>query len=1257
MNKAFNITVSLLLFFIPLHAMAQEQKISVNFSNITLEQAITQLEAKSGLYFLYNSTLISPKMLINASATNASLGEILDLMFKNNDISYKLVDGQVVLSRKNVSANKPAEKTLDGTQAAPTQSLQNNARPQLASPQGTISIRGKVLDESGLPLPGAVVVVKGSNKNASSNIDGVFELADVDKNATLVITFLGYEALEYNVNGQSNIEVQLNPSVVSLDEVVVTGYQTISKERATGAYAILNSQTMNQKINIDATSAIEGKLPGVVVKNDGSILVRGRSTLSSNVGTNPLLVIDGMPTERTINSVNMNDVESFTVLKDAAASAIYGVRAANGVIVITTKKGEAGKLKVDFSGDWQLTENPSLSDFHYASTPDIVNYELKMWDKNIRDSGTPNDELAYFDSYVKGIGPGNSPGYNISPLGHLRWQLARGGATGITQTQFNEALATMKQLDYRQEYMDNVWRTPFRQSYNLRMSIGSEKQNTYLSANYTNNKLQNIADDSYVFKTYIKSSLNITKWLTVSAGIDLQYGKGNNTASYNTGFGNIEPYTPLLDNGRLGILHDARIIDLADGKAYRRYTNIISTASGSVNPLMVDQLDAINAARTGTFDSYNMNVLDELERGNTLSRSLSIRSYADADFKIYKGLGFKSSFSYETSKYNTETLYEKDSYYMRFHRNRMIRNDGSYTRMLLNEGMMTMNFTGSNNYVFRNQAYYNGSFADNHAVNAVAGIEIRENRQDLNPAVTYLNYNPNTLTYQNNPNLTTLLTDGIPSYIYRGANQNLIGIYNTSGLSQTLHRYVGFYANAGYTYKNLYNISGSFRIDQADLFGTDPKYRYRPLWSLGASWNVSNESFMKDIAWLSSLTVKGSYGVTGNVDQNSTPYILARVESNSLYFPTPVTSTRLEDRDAPNPLLRWEKTNSYNGEVDFALFNYLLNGKIEAYYKYSEDLLVTANTPSYSTGYASGTVNNGAMSNRGVEFTFSSPWMKTDDWRMNSTLIMSFNKNRVERIDYAPSGASDLVSTSYYLEGKPRYSLYAYRTDGLTTGGTDEQNGAPIIVKADGTKLYTFNPDGTLTLPTTSGTEALLPQDVVYMGALEPKWVGSLSHTAGYKNWELSFMFTYSGGNVMRLPNANFATGGISSLSTLSADINQTWSPNNRAGTLPKSYPYYGTATNMSNASNLTNFWIYADDNVVPADVIRLRNIALSYTLPQKYAKKAGMQYLKLIGQVNNLWYWSAAGKGIDPDTQGMNGTSRTPGTPISYLLRLEIGF
>ncbi len=1256
MNRLFNIVIFVCVLLLPVRSMAQDQKISVNFNNITLEEAIAQLEAKSGYYFLYNSTLISPKMPVNVTQTNATLGKILDEMFRGSDISYQFVDKQVVFYRNKAVAGEPEAKVPEGALPAATQNSPGSAKQSPAAVQGVITVRGKVLDEMSLPLSGAVVVVKGTKKIVSVDDDGVFELTDIDKNATLVITFPGYVTMEYKVDGRSSVDVQMEPNVVSLSEVVVTGYQTIAKERATGAFAILDSKTMDQKINIDASSAIEGKLSGVAVKNDGSILVRGRSTLSSNVGTNPLLVIDGMPTERTFNSINMNDVESFTVLKDAAASAIYGVRAANGVIVITTKKGETGKLKVDFSGDWQLTENPSLSDFHYASTPDIINYEMKVWDKDIRDSGTPNDELAYFNNLVKGIGTGNAPSYNISPLAHLRWQLARGGATGITQTQFNEALATMKQLDYRQEYMDNVWRTPFRQSYNLRMSVGSEKQNTYLSANYTNNKLQNIADDGYVFKAYMKSAFNVTKWLTVSAGIDLQYGQGNNTASYNTGFGNMEAYTPLLDNGQLGILHDTRIIDLADGKAYRRYTNTISTASGSVNPLMVEQLDAINASRNGTFDSYNVNVLDELGRGNMLSRSLSIRSYADADFKIYKGLGFKSSFSYETSKYNTEMLYDKDSYYMRFHRNRMIKNDATYTRMLLNDGMMTMNFTGSNNYVFRNQVYYNGTFAENHSINAVAGIELRENKQDLNPTITYLNYNPNTLTYQKNPDLYTLLTTGVSSYIYRNENQNLQGIYNTSDLLQILHRYVGFYANAGYTYKNLYNLSGSFRIDQADLFGTDPKYRYRPLWSLGASWNISNESFMEGIDWLSSLSLKGSYGITGNVDQNSTPYILARIESNSLYFQTPVTFTRLEDNNAPNPLLRWEKTTSYGGEVDFSLFNYLLNGKIEAYYKYSDDLLVMANTPSYATGYASGMANNGAMSNRGVEFTLSSPWFKKNDWLMTSTFIMSYNKNKVERIDYAPARASELVSLSYYLEGNPRYSLYAYRTHGLTSGGTDEQNGAPIIVRADGTELYTFNADGTLTLPSTAGSSALLPQDVVYMGSLEPTWIGSFTHAIEYKNWELSFMLTYSGGNVMRLPNANFATGGMQ-YSTLSADINSTWSPTNRAGTLPKSYPYYGKATDRNNASDLTSFWINSDANVVPADVIRLRNISLSYNLPQQYAKKVGMQHLKLIGQINNLWYWCAAGKGIDPDTQGMNGTSRTPGTPISYLLRLEIGF
>ncbi len=1114
----------------------------------------------------------------------------------------------------------------------------SHAYAQEASP---VTIKGQVVDDQGLSLPGASVVLKTNVKiNTMTNENGEFSIT-VPEGSTLEVSFIGMKSKEITAVRQPESAQQiiaLESEAQTLDEVVVTGYQTISKERATGAFEIVNSKMLDKKITVNATAALEGEAAGVNTYG-GSILIRGISTFSPEVGTRPLLVIDGLPTERDINDINMNDVESLTVLKDAAASSIYGVRAANGVIVITTKKADEGKTRVHFTSDWRWTKNPSLSDYHYASTSDIMNYELATYERSAR-LNYGGDELTYFNNTLRGIGEyvsNKSEDLNyVTPLFYLRHQYLNGA---IDIDDYNSFLNEYRNMDYRQEYIDNVWRMPFRQSYNLSISSSSTRQNSYASINYIGNRQQVGSDNSRQLKGYLKSSQKITKWLTVEFGLDILYNNTTYTDRQYTDFTGLEAYTRILDeNGN---------------RVYRDYVDIYNqtyTNGLSINPKILNQI-----AGLPQFDSYKFNILDELDRNKTKNKNYNIRSFVSANFNIYKGLTFKSSFDYEFGHNETETLTEKDAYYMRFSRNRYAGYQSSNIVMPAGARFYAIN-ASTDNYVFRNQFDYKTYIGDDHYITASGGMEMRQVQiYQANSTLLY-GYDPTALSYSLLDYKT--LTDGVKtSYIYNnvtaygvtpgGSPIKLGDPYTTPSLNAKTNRYVSFYAAGGYTYKGRYGLSGSIRIDQANLFGTNPKYRYRPLWSIGAKWNASKEQFMSNLKWIDMLDVRASFGLTGNVDQTTSPYIVANTNlSSNAWTAQSVPSATVST--APNPWLRWEKTMSYGGGIDFSLWQGLLTGKIDAYYKYSDDLLTEIEVD-FTTGFSKALVNYGAMSNKGLEMTLSSPWFQKKDWTLTSSFVFSYNKNAVEKSNYTPTTAEQLVYGSHHEVGRPLHARYVYRYEGLTNdGATIDQNGVPIIVSANGIPQHSYNPNGTVDIAPNN----MKPGDVLYMGSQIPVWNGSFTQGVKYKNWELSGMFVFYGGHKILKPSFDF-TAVIRSHSNVPDWITTSWSPTNQTSTIPKSYLYYSNSG--GNLPSLNEMYNNSTANVAKGNFIRLRTLSLSYTLPQKYCEKIGMESVKLTGQVDNLWFWSAAGKDIDPETLASN--YMTPPTPTSFFLRLDILF
>lgn len=1052
----------------------------------------------------------------------------------------------------------------------------------------TRTIRGLVKDEQGETLPGAAIIVVGTNQGVATDLNGQFILNVPDgKTSKLMISYVGMLPKEVTVTPKMrDVVVVLSADHKALDEVVVTGFQTISRERASGSAVILSKEKLAQIKAPNITSNLEGLVPGLSTK--GGLSIRGTSSFS--LSSQPLIVIDGMPVENISNFfagtattglglVNPDDVENITVLKDAAATSLYGVRAANGVIVITTRKGTTQKPVVNFSANYYITPDAGLDYLNYASTSDIIDYEI---DYMINDPIYKADPQEYF--YM--MNDSRSPGY-VTKVKDLYARMAFGE---LTQQDVDAQISKLRGRDYRREYLDRFARSSFSQDYNLSISQGSDFAQTYFSARFQDNKPNSVDATSNRIAMNLNNTFNFTKWFKFNTGISMNIDNSKNKNLSYIGATTFMPYDQIIDdNGMRSQLYPFNM--------YR----------------------SMEIAENPEFQQMGYNVYDDLESGSwSKNRDIYLKVLANAEFKIIKDLTLDVRFQYEHINGKSEAYSSAQSYEMRELINRYT-TIGAYDEAIYNipkGGKLAESDKQLQNMNFRTQLNYSTLFNEKHAISALAGFEMRENKIRLTGHDRY-GYDDQLLSYQYvdwdymaKVGVTGLLSD---------QTQKLAPNMN---IADAMHRYISAYFNAGYTYDSRYSATVSVRMDQADLFGTDPKYRYRPLWSVGASWNANNEAFMQPYSWIDMLKVRVTYGITGNVDQNSTPFLIGFTAVS------PETGDIMtEIMTPPNKLLRWEQTSTFNFGIDFAAWN-RLNASLDVYKRYSSDLLAPKRYDP-SMGFPQGRVNNGAMSNKGVEMSASYDWIKTKDWRFTSQLTAAHNKNTIEKIDFEPTNALDLLRNpnGYYLSGSGRGTMYAYKYGGLN------EIGDPIVFDENG------NPVSNDPVRNISAIYAV--------GQLAPKWEGMLHLSAQYKNFELFTRFVYYTGHSMRndvMPLYQGVGGGA-----VHGDLANRWTPANQ-GSVP-SIDKYGQDPNRA------DHWMFADEHILSASYIRARNIGLNYYVPQSFLQKIGFKTAVLRVQVDNPFYIAFNDKGIDPEVHNQNGGSRGNKIMPTYTFGVNVSF
>lgn len=1166
---------TILVLAATLHVSARglSQKISLSEKQASLEKIFKDIQQQTGYSLIYNYTLLKNTKPVSIYIKDGSLEQVLQQCLQGQGLTY-------VIEQRFITIKAKADAAL-------TYYTEAVALKDLA---------GKIKTEQGDPVQ-ATVTIKGTSRSVMTNENGDFLLKDISGNETLVITGVNIEAFETRLSGQSSIALVAVSKVAQLKEIAIinTGYQTISKERATGAYSVVTASDISNKMQTNIMARLEGQVTGYSTFKDTSVRIRGSATIFGP--KTPLYVVDGFPFEGNLQSLNPWDIESVTVLKDAIASSIYGARSANGVIVITTKKGKSGKTVVDYNGTVRLVHlQDSRAYLNLMNSRELVNFQQEM-----------------FNVY-------HTPFANVDPRGYLnevKGLLYQREAGTITADQLNTRLDTYRNIDSRDQIIDNFLRHfSVTQQHNISFRGGSDKYVYAASANYTQTlPFENTQKDERIGYN-IRTSYNVAPWLRTDVGLIGSY-TNSSVLPASTGSNYLPPFSPLNALNYAG--SRPSYIGLYDENGI--LTSWANKSQQEINRLIQAGLND---------ESYN----PVTDKGKTYYKSTSAYTNINLglNIKLAEGLSFAATYQTEKTFSNGGYFLSKDSYSQRATINNAAKIDpvtGKITYLIPTGGARNDTRTEANSYTLRGQFNYTKNFHSKHTITAIAGGE----RRKINTKTFY----KETWGYDDISLASKTIDETLLSTTQSGT-QALNSSY-TYGVPtpyrETENRFVSFYANASYEYNRKYTFSSSIRMDQSNLFGTDPSLQYRPLWSVGGKWNIAGEDFMHAVNWINSLALRATYGINGNVPTQSGPYLIAANAGVNTF--NNEYSSRISS--PPNSRLRWEKTRQADIGVDFSLFRDRLSGTIDYYSKNTGDLLGSIPTdPTF--GWNSLLLNYASMYNRGYEVSLTSLNIKKGAFRWQTTLNFSYNKNQVTDLQNTANAVSNYFSTAAYTNprvGRPLGALYSVRWAGL------DNLGRPQAYKADGKTIVKSLADLTVS-------------DLVYSGTVMPPYSGSLTNTFVYKGWSLSCMLVYYAGGKMRDAMPAYITNPDAYVNNTNRNITNYWKTPGDENDPNKSPAVYRNAS-----TNVTYLWYAADKHILKTDFIKLRDLTLGYELSGQWMKKVGFTRLRVQTQIQNLWYKAANSKGLDPEAWAgdsfASAVSRIAQPPVSYTFGISASF
>lgn len=1004
-------------------------------------------------------------------------------------------------------------------------------------------IQGRILDENNDPLPGVAITLPGTDIGTVTDSNGNFSITLKQQVQTkeVRVTYIGMKTAMVPIsklNKPSSLIIMVEDAQV-LGDVIVTGYQTVSKERATGAFGTMNSKELEKKLSSNLTNVLEGQIAGMVLDKDGGISIRGISTLNAEI--KPLVVVDGYPTECELSELNPDNIENITVLKDGVAASIYGSRSANGVIVVTTKSGRDGKMRLSYRGSFKFTPKPNLKDLHMASTSDYIDAELGLYNLS------PSD-------YVL-----SDKSNNQSEIEYL---LIQRDAGLMSESDFNGRVAALRKNNLLNDMEKYMFRTAFTQTHNVGINGGNQNNRYNLAVNYSKDKGAYINTCSDRLLVDLKNEWTPYKFMTIGISASINYNRstspGNSWQSYTDFTSYLKPYTTLKNSD--GSLTDIRTNSYAIEQLYGQYAGMKDT---SFNPI------------ADVYDDYVKN------------SSFSARFNGYLRFNIWDGLTAEVGGNWLRGNSVQKSISESDSYRMRiaFNNSTSIKNPSS--RYIPEGDMINETRTNNESWTVRTQINYNKEFGK-HRVSALAGNEVRRVTFDNNTYETRLGYNADAGAF------TPVNMKDMKAGVYN--SDMVVGNFlqydlKYGGYALRDNRFVSWYFNGAYEYDNRYLISGSVREDLTNFFGTNDKYRHKPLWSVGGTWKVSNESFF-DIDWIDRFNIRASYGINGNISLSEGPYLILAAGS----FDSTTGGVSNSISSYPNNSLRWEKTKTTNIGIDFDVLKNRLGISLDYYMKKSSDLLAKdAMDP--TTGTSSMTKNVGAIDNHGIEISLHGTPMKSRNFQWDMVYNLSLNKNEVKEYNVSRKYATSWAwNQAIHAKGHPMYGLFGYHFAGLNDEGV----------------VQVYNSKG----------EAILAQnatvdDIVYLGTSVPKTDMSLTNNFTYRNWDLSFMFIAKLGHKFR--KDVFQGSNINN-----RHVGERWQKPGDEKSLV--YPV------LKSWNSDMFYFPFCDVNTGDASYMKLRDITLTYNFDKSLVRQIGMSDARIYLQARNLFRITAKGTDIDPE-------------------------
>ncbi|MCU7549662.1 TonB-dependent receptor [Chitinophagaceae bacterium LB-8] len=1120
------------------------QKVSLSEKDVPLDRVFQEIKKQTGYTFVYTDALLRKAKKVTVTINNAPLVQVLDLCFQDQPLTYSILNKIIVVKEKTVIPQKE----------------------QVAIPPPPTTITGAITNDKGEPLAGASVLEKGTQNATITKDDGSFTLNVSKPNATLVISFVGYDTKEISLSNKTQISLALQQANRSMADVVVVGYGTKKRANLTGSVATVDAKTFQNRGPLSSPmAALQGQVPGVTVSRSSaqpgreswSFLIRGNTSVN---GSEPLVIVDGLtlPSVSALNSFNPADIDNISFLKDAAASSIYGARAAGGVVIITTKRAKGGKAVIEYNGSVSrkvIGLQPKLVD--------VSGWGPMMEEARVNDGFTPTD-LWYKYAKLAQYAVAN----NITYLN------SADAATALTNLglQSSGFFTDVKDFVFFPGTMQDVlWDDATSMEHQLSVSSRGDKAGYRISMGYLDDgsllQVGNNANKRYNLR--LNNDYQVSEKLKLESNISLE--KNDITQPSNIGAvlnNGIQPGLPLTaQNGRPYVwgsgISNATTNNIADYGGENKELNLRLNTSFNLTYNFARNLRAVGAA------GYYFHNTDFRTRENAIG------------WYDYTGTQLISTLTPSgTGRSFYQRANRKESYY----------NLNAYLE-------------------------YSKIFAVDHDFKAMAGAQYE--RQEFNRFLSR----------------TLDVLEGVPSSLSLS-----YGDATSKSVAEAQNHYAlaGYFSRISYAFRNKYLLELNGRYDGSSKFDADNRWKF--FYGFSGGWRITQEEFMKDLDFLNELKLRASWGNVGNQSGIGLYDYIQLLNLNSTTGATnsgfPILGTSPVVRVAPGGLVAhdrtWEKIQTSNLGLDFALLNSRLNGSIEYFIKQNKNMLISRTFPAV-LGASAPDGNNGELETKG--------WDVSLGWRdhigkltyhvggnlsnYNNELVNFGGQKIISSNNRGLNGAVEgypinsyfgLVYTGRIQSQKELddYSKFIVGNNvGIPSGASTAQANARLAL---GDNMFKdVNGDGKITFP----------EDAVFLGTDDPRLTYSFNTGMEWKGFDFNVIFQGIGKRAIirdgnwRIPAA------IVFQAQNEAFLNKWWTPTRTDGYYPR----------ISSTGTINNYNYFPSDWVVENGAyLRLKNLVIGYTLPRSITKRAHIEKVRFYFSGNDLWETTKIRDGWDPE-------------------------